>query len=249
MGERVMSDEFLIRARPTLPEGLEARVLARIAAARARSWPDGRRQHDLQEALSWLRANRLLAIVAGVLLLVGCTTGLLRIAGFVFEPVEAHPTPLPGVEPVPQRTVPRDQALGAIRFQVDLPTWAPQGFELTDQATVTLPENDAGLEEAWQLWLYWENEIGSDLLLLAFPAEFYRGDALPFGPGAVEEIDLNGIPAAVVRGNWAPRGAEGVTWEASLGGNVLWVRGETAYWLQSRSVSLDDLIRMAASVP
>ncbi len=242
-----MSDEFLVRSAPPVPTGLDERVRARLTAPRtppARLWCHPQRVR----ALRWLRGHRLLAIAAGVALLAGCATGLVRIAGFVFDDSGQPPEEPPaGAVPASKRKVSREEAIAALTFEVRLPTWAPEGYELTDRSMLTLPEDQSPLTDAWQVWLYWQNDAGEQVLLLAFPSDHYRGDALEFGPAAAEEIIVNGGPAAVVRGNWG--GADGKTWVEALGGNVLWSQGGTTYWLQGAWVSIDDLIRMAESQP
>jgi hypothetical protein len=195
-----------------------------------------------------VKGHRLLAIALGLALLASCANGLVRIAGFVFDDSGEPPAETPaGAVPASQRAVSREEAMAALTFEVRLPSWAPEGYELTDGAWVTLPQDQAPLADAWQVWLYWENNARQQVLLLAFPEEHYRGDALEFGRAAVEEIVVNGSPAAAVRGNWG--GADRGTWVEALGGNVLWTRGGTTYWLQSAWVSLEDLVRMAESQP
>jgi len=240
-----VNDDFLIRSGPEIPPRLEARIRERLAGLPASPGRGWRKSRGFREAREWLGMHRALALAIGLIVLAGCATGLVRIAGFVFEEGSEPPaTPPAGAVPVPQRVVSRGEAMAALSFEVRLPTWAPEGYELTDQVMVTLPEDQASLTEAWQLWLHWENDAGQQVLLLAFPSEYYRGDALEFGPAAVEEIVLDGTPAAAVRGNWGVG-----RWEERLGGNVLWVRGDTAYWLQAAWVSLEDLLRMAESQP
>lgn len=240
-----MSDDFLIRSAPQVPAGLEDRIGARLAEP---TTLPPRRPWGIRGALQWSRSHRVLAIAIGVALLGACSTGLLRLAGFVFEQRAEPPAPPPaGAHPVAQQAVSRTEALAAIGFKVRIPTWSPEGYGLSDAAMVTLPEEQSPVSEAWQVWLFWEKDAWHQVLLLAFPSEYYRGDALPFGPASVEEITVNGEPAAAVRGNWAP--VAGGRWEETLGGNVLWARDGTMYWLQSAWVSLEDLVRMADSQP
>jgi hypothetical protein len=235
-----MSDDFLYASRPAVPDGLEEAVWRRLLALRE----GGARERRLAGALSWVERHRAAAIVAGLVLLAGCTAGVLRAGGFVFrESVEQPAPPGTDVVAVPQRVVAREEALAEIPFEVRLPTWVPQGYALSDRAMVTLPEEGSPISEAWQVWLYWERDGGSVILFLAFPSEHYRGDELSFGPESAEEIEIAGQPAAAVRGNWV-----GSTWYPNAGGNVLWVSGDTAYWLQSTWVPLEDLIRIAESV-
>ena len=242
-----MNDDFLYMAQPAIPEGLEERIRERIMTLKVR--PGGGRgsRGVLRGAMAWCSQHRVLAAAGVVLLLAACAAGIARgIGGFAFlqsaQPPEAAPE---GVEPVPLRGVSRAEALAALSFEVRMPTWVPEGYELSDQAMVTLPAEGSPLSEAWQVWLQWETREGSCILLLAFPSVYYRGDALRFGPESVEEIDLGGRSGAAVRGNWS---RNWTVWNESAGGNVLWVQGDTAYWLQSAWVDLEDLARMARSV-
>jgi hypothetical protein len=241
-----VNDEFLANLELEVPQDLEGRIKMRIRELEGKG--DNRRTRDWfhGQVLPRTSRHKALAIAMALILLAACAAGIVRIGGFVIaEGTEPPGEPPAGVEPVPQEIVARSEALEAAPFEVGLPEWVPEGYGPTDRAMVTLPSDGAPLSEAWQVWVYWETREGASILLVAFPSELYRGDALPFGPESAEEVDVEGLEGAAIRGNW---GGDGTEWRESAGGNVLWVRGETAYWLQSTSVSLDDLVRMARSV-
>ena len=242
-----MNDRFLTMMELPIPAGLEDRIRERIAALESGRDAIRGKGRVLGRIVRWSTQHGAVAAGAGLLFLAACTAGIVKIGGFMFaQGATPLVEPPEGVEAVPQRMVSRAEALEAVTFEVGLPTWVPEAYEMTDEAMVTLPSADAPLSEAWQVWLYWEAREGSYILLVAFPSAYYRGDAAQFGPESVQEVDLAGVRGAAVRGNWS---GSGRTWNESAGGNVLWVRGDTAYWIQSSWVQLEDLVHMARSVP
>ncbi len=247
MGGRAVNDEFLTKLRPRVPPDLEARIRQRIRALQREDDDPHKGQWAARRAMDWARCHKAIAIGLTLTLLAACAAGLVRIGGFaIAEGTEPPVEPPEGVEPATQEMVDRMEALAAVSFEVGLPEWVPEGYGMTERAMVTLPSEGSPLSDAWQVWLYWESREGSSVLLVAFPSVRYRGDALRFGPGSGQEVDLGGVRGAAIRGNW---GVDGKVWHESAGGNVLWVRGDTAYWLQSSSVDLEELVRMARSVP
>lgn len=236
-----MSDHFMYAHRPAIPSGIEQRVKVRVMQARTM------RKGPIRDGLEWATQHRLAAVVLLLLLLGACSVGVVRVGGFTFvglkgtPPETAEPTPHPAF----QELVPRTDALSQAPFEVSTPSWVPTGFAPRDRAMVTVPARGASASLAWQVWLYWDRGSYEEILLLAFPTKYYRGASIYLEPGVVRNVDLGGITGAAVQGNWRPNSDE---WVESAGGNVLWVQGDTAYWLQSWWVSLEDLERMAESM-
>lgn len=247
MGDGEMNDGFLYAARPHVPAGLREAVIRRLYVLRQRELEAYRVWRLSGTVAAFIARHRWLAIFALVLVLAACTIGVLRVGRLAFSEVEQLPTEIPnGSVAVPQRLLPVDEVLHGVAFEFGLPSWAPDGYVLSDEAMVTLPEEASRLDEAWQVWLSWRipgDSVGRNVLLLAYPAEYEGSYPVPVGPGAVETVWVGGEKAAVVHGNWI-----GGKWEESMGGNVRWIAGETAYWLQSAWVHVDDLVKMASSV-
>jgi hypothetical protein len=62
----------------------------------------------------------------------------------------------------------------------------------------------------------------------------------------VQEVQVNGQPAALVEGGWD---ADTGQWNREAARMLNWMKGSEMYQLHSPGVSVEDLIRMAESIP
>jgi Domain of unknown function (DUF4367) len=130
----------------------------------------------------------------------------------------------------------------ALPFAVSLPAWAPDGFVLDTNARIT----DFGSGYTPITIAYWGEAPGG------WPAVIY----LSIGQNTrswivdlehVEEVQINGQPAALTRGGW---NADTGQWNVAEGGLTLtWTRGDLQYQLMASNVSAETLIQMAESIP
>lgn len=242
-----MIDDFLYQARPEIPPELAGTILARLN--RLSKEPAAVRWYTLaaHSMAKFAAQHKLLATLIVLTLLAACGVGITRIGKLALREVLEYPQETEAVaSPVLQRLIPLSEALEDVSFEFRLPAWIPEGYQLREQALVTLPGPNTDVSEAWQVWLYWQKVTAAgvqEVLFLAYPSKYEAGVPVPVGSGSVEAVEIDGNPAALIRGNWL-----GSRWEETLGGSLRWVDGETAYWLTSAWVSPDDLLKMAESL-
>lgn len=165
------------------------------------------------------------------------------------------------IQPVEPECLTVEEAKKILRYEIHVPAWAPEGFtfenkvcgidELSDYAGLSwtgIGNPGIGLTLSNLRWFNMATqkyEVGPSYLLS------------PVAPGSYKEVQVNGHPAVLVRGDWdifaalpkrnATREVK-VKWDKKLGFQLHWVEGETMYSLYAREdVSVEDLIRMAES--
>ncbi len=129
-----------------------------------------------------------------------------------------------------------------------IPSWAPEGYRLyKDNVYIA----GAQSEEFPYLILNlnWRKSTTDHItFIVMYPlGEDDPGWYVP--TGVVEEVTVNGQPAAVVRGTWFEENGEySVLTSPPI---LIWKRDGITYRLlaNNRKVSLEDLIRMAESAP
>jgi hypothetical protein len=168
-----------------------------------------------------------------------------EIGGIDFVVTEEYPGSGGRVETVPSEVVSLEEARQRLPYTFGLPTWVPEGYTL--QSEVELLSTD-GTESRNDVTLIWENEIGSRIYLYVRPGG--EGRSWIVGPEGVEEVTLNGEPAALIRGAWNAH-----TKEYDLDPSMLqltWEQDEVQYnltYFTSSDFSDADAIRMAESIP
>jgi|GEM_PF-5316260 len=123
-------------------------------------------------------------------------------------------------------------------FNVVLPRWTPDGFVLEKTADKLYRS----------ISFNWQNDQGQNISLYIHP---HQQDALiPIGENGVEEIKINGHPAALINGIWSNTTSHGFHWDSQPHNHWLrWHQGDLTYNLAGeKGVSIDDLVRMAESV-
>jgi len=142
---------------------------------------------------------------------------------------------------IPEETMSLDEARAVLPFDFSLPTWAPEGFVLQEGVAVALPR------EMPYARLWWRNDDlhQSIYLEVMYPATDEQRPNWVVGPGSVEEVEVNGQPAALVHGAWNADAQE-------FGGDLLtlmWERDGVYYSLVGMEGQAEDLVRMAGSAP
>ncbi|MGV8026836.1 MAG: hypothetical protein AB2L18_09785 [Anaerolineaceae bacterium] len=175
------------------------------------------------------------------------------IAGINVE--EQVESPLKGIEEenVELYTIPTlalSKALENPPFQFDLPAWVPEGFVLDQNVAIANSEN-------W-IMLVWNNSNLSAIQMLV--EREYTGYAIPAGENSSEEININGLPALLVRGAWDAQHQ----WDSRLGIVIGWEEDGHFYRLTyyeressqntikpiegDMDIILNELIQMAESI-
>lgn len=164
-----------------------------------------------------------------------------------------------------------DEAREILRFRFKVPTWAPDGF--------TLSEEICGFENLSPISDYahlnWEVTDKNTPMVLdlrnlkqfnsatqkyevgSTSTEMFGG---PVSPGSYEVVQVLGQPAVLVRGDWnweeAPWANGEMSsveeyeykWDKKRALQLYWVDGEVFYHLYTRAdISAEDMIRMAES--
>lgn len=172
------------------------------------------------------------------------------------------------VQSVEPKCLTVEEAKKILRFEIHVPTWAPEGF--------TFENKICGIDELSDFaGLYWKGpEKDSGIQIMASNLRWFDVSmqkykvgppslGLPVAPGSYKEVQVNGQPAVLVRGDWdgsrmvsvAPPDPKLDTnqqvdakWNKNLALQLFWVEGETMYSLYTPAkVSVEDLIRMAES--
>ncbi len=230
-----MSDEFLYRLRqPPRPEFAEA-LYERIRQEPKR--PPLRRRVAL--GLTGLAVVFALALLCFPSVREAVAQGIRIIGGIWFYEAESLPRPTkPEIRLIPPVSL--EEARAAFPCELALPEWLPEGLELRSVQV------DRYTDEAATAILMWSNAYGeTPLTMFIFcPAQEGQGPVIP--PDAVvEEVKVNGQPAAVVYGKWINH-----QWEPRAWPVLYWRSREVVYEFASGSpqITVETLVRIAGSV-
>lgn len=247
-------DDFL-RAGRTRPRPEFAETLyRRLVPSTAEPLPIKRRLFPM--SLTTLFAPRRLALgglalVAALALALAVSpvaraqlAGLLRVVGgLTYNEVDPNPGAAAGGEPaiVPHQTLPLTEAQASLGFELAVPAWAPAGYILQDDVTV-ISFPDSGLTFARVAWY---SDMGQ---VIDLQVEHPGTATWEVGPDSLEEVTVNGAPAAVLRGMW---NADTNAWVRGSAISLNWRRGDVTYHLSSSNgaTSVAILVQMAESIP
>lgn len=130
-----------------------------------------------------------------------------------------------------------------------LPGWVPGGYELqSKRVLVSLPQGTHPYSHIHLTWLAEEGDIAIDLAITIGE----NGNELPsmiVGMDSVEQVEISGQPAALVRGAW---NADTRTYDDQIGfTQLMWERDNLLYSLSASggNIPKGDLIKIAESIP
>jgi len=158
------------------------------------------------------------------------------------------PTPLPTprfFDPTLMSTAEIEEFIQEVGvFALYYPSWIPEGFQaITPPREMTSWESTIGM---------WSNNAKEEIRLFIAPI---AGGMRPYAlPGMWKEVSVNGEPAVLIYGRFAPTSYENPRaqreWDDTLGLQLHWVMEKNVYTLETFSsyVSEQDLIRMAESM-
>lgn len=138
-----------------------------------------------------------------------------------------------------------EQARARFPVALRVPTWAPNGYAREERVSITqLPDGNISALMTWQ-----GDENRLALYTYSSPQTLLRrgSDGIAVGPGSVEEVQVSGKPAAIVRGAW---NANTRTWGPDMLISLLWTDDERGYMLSGmdQHVSVADLVKIAESM-
>jgi hypothetical protein len=189
--------------------------------------------------------------------------------------VEFIPRPEVSEEPVLPYSEPEcvtvEEGREILRFDIKVPTWAPEGLHLDDRMCGIDRISDfvslywAGVDQFSGINLWISNQRGYS----AATQKYETWEAAvwqPVAPGSYKEVQVHGQPAVLVQGDWDTSPLSGIVYELPPGREVdenglvetKWdkKRGIQLHWLDrdvmyslyaGTNVSAEDLIKMAES--
>jgi hypothetical protein len=235
-----MNDDFLTRYRKSPPREFSEALYKRINV-----------QMDTKKTLSMRRLT--FAAALGMALIAALAFSptaraafnglILEIGGITFfEPDEtsSQATPLPEskVTIVPEEILSLAEAQAKLPFEISLPAWAPDGFVMGSSVRISYFGDK--YTPAVITWYGSNPNVGNiDLMIGQRVSWLVETDD-------VHEVEVNGQPAALVGGSWD---ADKGTWNNQSHLTLSWMKGDVMYQLSSPGAPVEDLIRMAESIP
>ena len=169
-------------------------------------------------------------------------SGLVRqIGGVTFfgpDETEANQTAVPESEitVVPDERLSFADAQAKLPYPISLPTWVPDGFEMSSLVRITYFGSKYTPTEI--TWSGSDMMVGNIILTVGQPVDWL------VDTDHLQEVEINGQPGGLTSGNWD---ADNGQW----GGNdqtLTWMKGDVQYRLSAR-LPVEDLIRIAESIP
>ena len=236
-----MNDDFLTRYRKSPPRGFSEALYKRINVPMNMKRTPPLRRFSFAAALG-------LALIAALAFSPSARAAfnglIVEIGEMVFfEPDEtaSQATPLPEsqVTIVPEETLPLAEAQAKLPYSVSLPAWVPDGFKMG--SVVRISYFPGAGPQVTITWYGSDPKIGNiDLTIFA-----QRIDWL-VETDDVQEVGVNGQPAALVLGGWD---VDMNRWNDEAARMLNWMKGDEMYQLHSPGAAVEDLIRMAESIP
>jgi hypothetical protein len=174
----------------------------------------------------------------------------------------------PSIQVEERQCVTIQEAMEILRFDFQVPTWAPAGLRLQDRICGINRISDfaslywEGADQFSGINLWISNRRGFNMATQKYeiwPAALW----LPVAPGSYKEVQVHGQPAVLVQGDWDlpgmisevppnrkvdSNGQVEAKWDKKKGVQLHWLDGEVMYSLYGGpNVSAEDLIKMAES--
>jgi hypothetical protein len=136
-----------------------------------------------------------------------------------------------------------EEARAKLPFSLDLPAWVPEGYALQPEVTVSTLE---GVDIS--VFIEWISPPHRYLTLLVGQRLDGNPGLFKIGEDSMEEVEVNGEPAALVRGVWIGDSQE---WAGPQELSLYWAHKGQVYTLYAYEdyISVDELIRIAESIP
>ena len=152
---------------------------------------------------------------------------------------QATPLPESQVTIVPSETLPLEEAQAKLPYSIKLPAWVPDGFKLG--SVVRVDYFPGAGPQVTLTWYGSDPSVGNiDLTIYAQRINWL------VDIDDVQEVEVNGEPAALIAGGWD---ADTGQWNRESGRMLNWMKGAEMYQLHSMGAPVEDLIRMAESIP
>jgi hypothetical protein len=145
----------------------------------------------------------------------------------------------------PEKTMSLDEARQIFPVAVELPDFEPQGFQLKSDEMIVMAAEGYDFN-------YLSFRLEKEGAWVSVMVQYWHDGSLNRGmivaPGSVEEVFVGGQPAALIRGGWDYDRQE---WGAEHSLHLRFEKNGLIYNLTAleESFSLEDLIRLAESIP
>ena len=130
---------------------------------------------------------------------------------------EATSTEIPPIAVYQIPVISVSEALENPPFPLSLPAWVPEGYTLNEQAAIANSKD-------W-IMLTWRSPNGSEIIMMV--EREYTGYNIPAGVDSSQEIQINGQPALLIRGNWDSQHQ----WDPQRGIAIYWIKDGHDYRL------------------
>lgn len=151
----------------------------------------------------------------------------------------ATPLPESAVTTVPSEMLPLAEAREKFPFEISLPTWVPDGYEMTPSVRLLyFPEDLTFVEISW-----WGPNFADGPIILSIS----RPVKWEVDLDHVQEVQINGQPAGLTGGGWNADTGQWDTVENNL--TLTWLRGAAMYLLRSPGITAEEIIQVAESIP
>jgi uncharacterized protein DUF4367 len=233
-----MNDDFLTRFRKAPPREFSEALYERIRT-------EMKTQQNFKIRRMTFAAAICLAVIAALTFSPSARAainGLVQqIGGITFlgpeDTADQAPVPESQVTIVPEDWLSLDKARGKVPFEISLPTWAPDGFTMSK--TVRISYFGDRYTPVEITWYGSDATVGNIVLTVGQPVNWL------VDMDHLEEVQINGEPAGLTGGSWD---ADSGQWSGSAA-TLTWKKGDVMYTLSSPGAPVEDLIRMAESIP
>ena len=234
-----MNDDYLTRYRKSPPREFSEALYQRINVPMSTKRTPSLRRLTFAAAVG-------IALIAALAFLPSARAAfnglIVEVGGFTFiEPDEAEQgTPIPEsqITTVPEDFLPLEEARAKLPYEISLPTWVPDGFTMSNTVRITHWPQVTPVTITWNS----SNPRAAIIELMIFD----RRMGWLVDTDDVSEVEVNGEPAALVGGTWD---ADTGTWNNKMDLSLSWMKGEEMYRLSAPGGTVEDLIRMAESIP
>jgi len=143
----------------------------------------------------------------------------------------------------------REETEAAVGFKLHIPAYAPKGFEFrgTSYYPTKVGTKGGSWEDTWTVIMFWEF-WGESKSYKTFGLDQIRhlGKDYHFkvAEEAVQPLTIKGRPAVYIEGAWM----EG-KWRRDVARSIAWSDDEFAFRLWSPALSLEELLKVAESMP
>lgn len=242
-----MNDDFLTRFRTPPPREFAAALYQRINTPM-----------NTRSSFAFRRVTFAAALCIALLAAVAFSpTARAAIATFIREiggvtyigPEETTGQPTPGaVEEhiVPEENLALSEAQVKVPFEFHLPEWTPDGYTMVSTVRVAYFPNLRTNSTTTLVYITWlkPQNIGGNLpieLVISPPIQWL------VDLDHLQEVQVDGQPAGLTGGSW---NADSGGWDTTQHDRALtWILGDDMYQLRSPGATVEELIRMAESIP